>query len=103
MAADKVVGRGVNPFGPSGSGHMQPMRDPYAPRPTTYADETSLTIAADDLTRALDELQRETRPGHCDDTGDLARAYMACQLAGYRLNEIRAQIMHAYRDAVAAS
>ena len=67
------------------------------------ADETSLTIAADDLTRALDELQRETRPGHCDHPADLAGAYMACQLAGYRLNEIRGQIMEAYRDAVAAS
>ena len=46
----------------------------------TYADETSLTIAADDLTRALDELQRETRPGHCDDPADLAKAMMAVKI-----------------------
>lgn len=63
-------------------------------------DETSFTLAADGLERALDEIESEARPGNCDDPQEIAALLMACQVASYRLVAIRTHLADMYQAAV---
>ena len=65
--------------------------------------ETSWTLAADALDRALDEITAETRP-HLwpDDPAEIADQHMRLQIAGHRLQSLRSDLAEAYRTAAAA-
>ena len=65
--------------------------------------ETSWTLAADALDRALDEITAETRP-HLwpDDPAEIADLHMRLQIAGWRLRALRDELAGAYRAAMAA-
>ena len=65
-------------------------------------DETSWTLAADALDRAIDELVAETRPHLIpDDPAEIADLHMRLQIAGHRVQSLRGELAEAYRDVAA--
>jgi len=66
--------------------------------------ETSWTLAADALDRALDDIQAETRPAMWpDDPAEIADLHMRLQIAAHRVQSLRGELAEAYRTAVMAS
>ena len=65
--------------------------------------ETSWTLAADALDRALDDLTTETRPAMLpDDPAEIADLHMRLQIAGHRVQLLRGELAEAYRTAASA-
>lgn len=67
------------------------------------SEETSWTLAADALDRALDDIQVETRPAMLpDDPAEIADQHMRLGIIAHRVQSLRGELAEAYRTAAAA-